>query len=183
MKLRFGFAALKVAGFGACMITGYPHKGGGLFDVACGLTEKRLSRPVQSTIVSLGGFPAPRAEKYLKKKVFDFNPQYVVIQFGPTDAQCPIRAGNRATDRCSELSADDNYKPSAALSYHGQSATLLSLLRWQIASLNRLPSENRAHNSTILIHRCNRAYGGRLPFDGHYACGIVPICLRITIYK
>ena len=135
MKLRFRFAALKVAGFGACMITGYPHKGGGLFDVACGLTEKRLSRPVQSTIVSLGGFPAPRAEKYLKKKVFDFNPQYVVIQFGPTDAQCPIRAGNRATDRCSELSADDNYKPSAALSYHGQSATLLSLLRWQIASL------------------------------------------------
>jgi hypothetical protein len=60
---------LRIAGFGACMITGYPHKGGGLFEIACGLIEKGLSRPVESTIVSLGGFPAPRAEKYLKHKI------------------------------------------------------------------------------------------------------------------
>src|SRR5580692_9240847 len=61
---------LRIAGFGACLITGYPHQGAGMFEVACGLVERRLSRPVQSEIVSLGGFPAPRAEKYLKKKVF-----------------------------------------------------------------------------------------------------------------
>ena len=53
-----------------------------MFEVACGLVEKRLARPVLSIIVSLGGFPAPRAEKYLKRKVFNFNPKYIVIQFG-----------------------------------------------------------------------------------------------------
>ena len=36
--------ALRIAGFGACMITGYPHKGGGLFEVACSLVEKGRSR-------------------------------------------------------------------------------------------------------------------------------------------
>jgi lysophospholipase L1-like esterase len=119
------------------MITGYPHEGAGLFEVACGLVEQRLSRPVQSTIVSLGGFPAPRAEKYLKK-LFDFDPQYIVIQFGATDAQCPIRAGSRPTDHCSSLSANSNSSHSAApgrASYHGQPATALSPLRWQLASV------------------------------------------------
>jgi hypothetical protein len=61
-------SSLRIAGFGAWMITGYPHKSAGLFEIACGVVEKLLSRPVQSTIVSLGGFPAPRAEKYLKKR-------------------------------------------------------------------------------------------------------------------
>ena len=87
--------------------------------------------PLRSTIVSLGGFPAPRAEKYLKKKLFDFDPQYIVLQFGATDAQCPIRAGSR-------LNANNNSSPSAALttaSYRGQPATTFSPLRWQLASV------------------------------------------------
>jgi hypothetical protein len=129
------FSSLRVAGFGACMITGYPHKGAGLFEVACRFVEKSLSRPVQSTIVTLGGFPATRAEKHLKRKVFDFNPQYIVIQFGATDAQCPIRARSRPTDRCSKRSTDGGSKPSAALRFHSQPATALSFLRWEIASL------------------------------------------------
>lgn len=126
---------LRIAGFGACMITGYPHKGAGLFEVACELVEKRFARPVQSTVVSLGGFPAPRAEKYLKKKLFDFNPEYIVIQLGATDAQCPIRSGSRPA---SELTAKGNSKPDAApmsSSYHGQSATAMSSLRWLLASV------------------------------------------------
>jgi len=131
-------SSLRIAGFGACMITGYPHERAGLFETACGFVEKRLSRSVQSTIVSLGGFPAPRAEKYLRKKVFDFNPQYIVIQLGATDAQCPIRAGSRPTDHDSDIGANNESSTSPALrttSYHAQPATALSLLRWQIASL------------------------------------------------
>jgi hypothetical protein len=131
-----GISTLRIAGFGACMITGYPHEGAGMFEVACRLVEKRLARPVLSTVVSLGGFPAPRAEKYLKKKVFSFNPEYVVIQFGATDAQCPIRAGNRPTDDSSSLSANSNSSPGAAqrtASY--QPATALSPLRWHLASV------------------------------------------------
>jgi hypothetical protein len=111
------------------MITGYPHEGAAMFEVACGLVEKRLSRPVQSAIVSLGGFPAPRAANHLKSKVFDFNPNYVVLQFGPTDAQCPIRKRNR-TDRGLKSSSDD-----LGASYHSQPATPLSPLRWELISL------------------------------------------------
>jgi hypothetical protein len=66
-----------------------------MLDVACTSIEKQLTRPVRSLVVSLGGFPAPRAEKYLKRKVLDFKPHFVVIQFASTDAQCPIRKGNR----------------------------------------------------------------------------------------
>jgi hypothetical protein len=124
---------LRIAGFGACMISGYPHKGGGLFEVACSFVEKTLSRAVQPTIVTLGGFPAPRGEKHLKKKVFGFNPHYIVIQFGATDAQCPVRAASRRTDRCSKPVG--RLRPSSALSYHSQPATVLSRLRWEIASL------------------------------------------------
>jgi lysophospholipase L1-like esterase len=130
-------SSLRIAGFGACMITGYPHQGAGLFEVACRLVKERLSLPVLSTIVSLGGFSAPRAEKYLKKKLFGFNPQYIVIQFGATDAQCPIRAENRSTDRRSSLNTDSNSDLSAAqnaASYHARPASVLSPLRWQLVS-------------------------------------------------
>lgn len=131
-------SSLRIGGFGACMITGYPHEGEGLFEVASELVEQRLSRPVQSRIVSLGGFPAPRAEKYLKKKLFHFDPKYIVLQFGATDAQCPVRVGSRPVEDCSSLSTNSNSRHSAALgnaSYHGQPATALSPLRWQLASV------------------------------------------------
>jgi lysophospholipase L1-like esterase len=126
------------------MITGYPHEGAGMFEVACRLVEEHIARSVESTIVSLGGFPAPRAEEYLKKKLFDFNPKYIVIQFGSTDAQCPIRAGSRPTNRRSELSTGGNFESCAALmtkrtvsylDFRDQPATALSHLRWQLAAL------------------------------------------------
>jgi lysophospholipase L1-like esterase len=173
-------SSVRIAGFGACMITGYPHKGAGLFEVACGVVEKRLSRSVQSTIVSLGGFPAPRAEKYLKKKVFGFNPQYIVIQFGATDAQCPIRARSRPTDRGAELSSDGNSKPSAALkttSYHGQPATALSPLRWQIASLighlRKIEPITSLSSYTAAIERM---------VDDCRSAGITPVVLSPFVY-
>jgi GDSL-like lipase/acylhydrolase family protein len=115
-------AELRIAGFGACMIGGYPHKAGGMFEVACALIERRLSCSVRSKIVSLGGFPAPRAEKYLKRKVLDFNPDYVVIQFGSTDARCSIR--DRSTDN-----------PILDNSYPSRPASMLSRARWELASL------------------------------------------------
>jgi hypothetical protein len=87
---------LKIAGFGACMISGYPHEGGGLFEVACALVEGKISRPVEQKLFTIGGFPAPYAEKYLKSRVLSFNPDYAVIQFGSTDAARPIRAKSRS---------------------------------------------------------------------------------------
>jgi len=127
------FSTLRIAGFGACMITGYPHEGGGMFETACGFVERHLSRPVQPTIFSLGGFSAPRAEKYLRKNLFKFNPEYVVIQFGATDAQCPLGLRRRPTDHSSNNSSTDPVLRLA--SYHAQPATELSRLRWRILSL------------------------------------------------
>jgi GDSL-like Lipase/Acylhydrolase family len=123
---------LRIAGFGACMISGYPHAAGGMLEVACSLIEQRLSRPVRSKIVTLGGFPAPRAEKHLKSKVLDFNPDYVVIQFASTDAQCPIRRRNHPT---SKAIAHSSAKHAQTFSYHHRQATMLSPLRWELASL------------------------------------------------
>jgi lysophospholipase L1-like esterase len=130
---RDEISTLRIAGFGACMITGYPHEGGGLFDVACGVVKERLARPVQSNVVSLGGFPAPRAEKYLSKKLFAFDPDYIVIQFGATDAQCPIRATSRPDRRPSGDNSETSTTRLTA-SYHARPATALSHLRWQLAS-------------------------------------------------
>jgi hypothetical protein len=120
--------SLRIAGFGACMIGGYPHQDGGLFEVACGFVEKSLLQPPQASLVSLGGFPAPRAVKYLKSRVLSFNPLYVVLQFGATDAQCPMRAASRRTNTAHSESNVDR-------SHQRQPVTALSSLRWEIASL------------------------------------------------
>jgi lysophospholipase L1-like esterase len=122
--------SLRIAGFGACMINGYPHQSGGLFEVACRLVEDALQRSVRSNIVSLGGFPAPRAARYLRQKVFNFNPDYIVIQFGATDAKCPIRSRNHPTSG----SAKSNGALGNAVN-HNHPATLINLLRWEIASV------------------------------------------------
>jgi lysophospholipase L1-like esterase len=123
-------ASLRITGFGACMISGYPHQSGGLFEVTCGLVEDILQGPVQSDIISLGGFSAPRAAKYLKRKVFSFSPDYIVIQFGATDAKCPIRSRNRPSGGSTKFEGargnalDDNHP-----------ATALCFLRWEVASV------------------------------------------------
>jgi len=138
--------SLRIAGFGACMITGYPQESGGFFEVACRSIEKNLMRPVQSRLVSLGGFPAPRAERHLGKKVFEFKPHYVVLQFGATDAQCPIRARNSSTKYISKFDVDrasavSQSRSSSVLRFlrwemdQGQPYSVVSPLRWKIASI------------------------------------------------
>jgi hypothetical protein len=137
LSLPNDVSALRIGGVGACMITGYPHESAGMFELACGLIERSLSRAVQSKIVSLGGFPAPCAEKYLKKRLFDFDSEYVIIQFGATDAQCPIRAGSRPTAHSSSHGASKAIAVVAQStgSYHGKPATSFSSLRWELASV------------------------------------------------
>lgn len=115
---------LRIAGFGACMIAGWPHPAGGLFEVACKRIEATLKRSIESRITSLGSFPASRAEKHLKRRALDFKPDYVVIQFGATDAQCPIRR---------QSSRSSNSAGNAREAFHA--ATALTVARWEIASL------------------------------------------------
>jgi lysophospholipase L1-like esterase len=44
-------------------------------------------------VVAMGGFPAHRARKHLAKRVLAHRPDFVVIQFGSTDASAPLRNG------------------------------------------------------------------------------------------
>jgi hypothetical protein len=113
-----------IVGFGACMIDGYPHDRG-MFAIACEFIEKNLSLSVQSGVVGLGGFPVPRAEKYFKKRVLVVNPDYVVVQFGSTDASCPIRTRRKSIQNASRSSDSTVFLP----------PTWLTMVRWQLQSL------------------------------------------------
>jgi lysophospholipase L1-like esterase len=78
--------------------------------------------------------------------MFGFNPQYVVLQFGATDAQCPVRARNRSAKYNSKFDVDQ----ASAVPRSGSSSlrkflrwemdqdqpyNLVSPLRWKIASM------------------------------------------------
>jgi hypothetical protein len=123
-------AALRIAGFGACMISGHPHRSGGLFEAACRFVEEDLQRPVRSNIVTLAGFPAPRSAKYLKQKVFDSEPDYIVIQFGATDASCSLRKQSRSPRKSVKSSTT-----LGSTTELNRPATVFTLLRWEIASV------------------------------------------------
>ncbi len=127
-------STVRIAGFGACMISGYPHEGGGLLEVACSLVEKELSRPIEINVLTLPGFPAPRAVKYLNSKIVPFDPDYVVFQFGSTDAARPIR--NRHSPTVSTSDGRAFARPtSLALAPAFRAPTLLSTVRWHTQSL------------------------------------------------
>jgi GDSL-like Lipase/Acylhydrolase family len=171
-------STLRIAGFGACMISGYPHDGAGLFEMACERVKEQLARSVLSTVVSLGGFPAPRAKKYLSKKLFAFNPKYIVIQLGATDAQCPVRSGSRPADHGAKSNRPSN--PGAAQkagSYHAQPAKAFSPLRWQLASvighLRRIEPITPLHSYIAAIEHI---------VDECHAAGIRPVILSPFAY-
>jgi hypothetical protein len=126
---------LRIAGFGACMVSGYPYESGGLFEVACALVEKKLSRPVQTNVLTLHGFPAPRAEKYLKSKIVPFNPDYIVIQFGSTDAARPIRKKRSSAVSTSEEKLAFGTPTSCTNAPAFRSPTPFTIVRWHAQSL------------------------------------------------
>ena len=128
-------SSLRIAGFGACMVSGYPYESGGLFEVACASVEKKLSRPVETSVLTLHGFPAPRAEKYLKSKIVPFNPDYIVIQFGSTDAARPIRKRPSPAVSASEERPAFSTPTSCTNAPAFRSSTPFTIVRWHAQSL------------------------------------------------
>lgn len=128
---------LRIAGFGACMISGYPNTGAGFFEVACELVKERTSQNIQTTVVSLGGFTAPRAARYLNRKLSWFKPNYIVFQFGATDAACPIRQAKRRTSGGKAGNGDPKLTNPAkeAATSPVQRTCALSRIHWEITSL------------------------------------------------
>jgi hypothetical protein len=131
---RPNHAPLRVAGFGACMMSGYPHKTGGFFDIACTRVADDLACSVESKIFSFGGFPAPRAEKYLEPKVIGYAPNCIIIQFASLDALCPVRRSSLHV-RGASVGTPARLVKSDNRNYDGKPATPWSWLRWELASL------------------------------------------------
>ncbi len=69
------------------MISGKPYKPETSFFNQMRRLESLF--PVESDVVSFGGFPIDRARKYLAKQVLSSHPDYVVIQFSSVDIVSP----------------------------------------------------------------------------------------------
>jgi len=129
-------APLRVAGFGACMMRGYPHKSGGFFEIACARVAHDLARSVDSKIFSFGGFPAPRAEKYLEPKVIGYAPNYIIMQFASLDALCPVRRSSLSVRVASDsVGSPSSLRKTYNRNNESKPATPWSWLRWEVATL------------------------------------------------
>src|SRR5215475_6469414 len=86
--------SLRIRGFGACMIDGFPlpPETGFLHQAVRHLREKG-KLDVDLDVVSMAGFPADRVQKHLAKEVLAHQPDVVVFQFGSTDAITALRSG------------------------------------------------------------------------------------------
>lgn len=113
--------SLKLLGFGACMIKGYPLDSKGFFYVAAEEVRAWTPMNVQADVLSFGGFPAHRAAKHLQSQAVPRSPDYLIIQFGSTDAACPLRK--------SRVGAKRPRKATPA-----KPASLFSIWRWQLRS-------------------------------------------------
>jgi hypothetical protein len=126
---------LRLVGFGACMITGYPLTPEvSFFNRLAGYLA--TTRPVEATVVSLPGFPIDRARRHLAKKVLSLHPDYVVVQFGTSDAIAPLqrylaqRLGIRR-----KLQADRGLAAPAIRASARRAATSLDLVRWFVKGI------------------------------------------------
>jgi lysophospholipase L1-like esterase len=152
------------------MISGYPHKSGGFFNIACTHIAEGLACPVESEIFSFGGFPATRAEKYLEPRVVGYAPNYVIIQFGSLDALCPVRRRSLSVRGASGAREGGR-------NYQGRPATSWSLFRWEFLSLwgyfRRLEPTTPLAAYLRVMERM---------IDSCIAAGITPIVLTPFIY-
>ena len=123
--------SLKIVGFGACMIGGFPDVSESFFDIACNFVMEKRSCSIESAVKSLHGFSAPRAEKHLKK-ILCLKPDYVVFQFGSSDASSSLDLTRLGLRR--RVPAGTGLKRALPPSYKHYSPTPLTLIRWQASS-------------------------------------------------
>ncbi len=124
---------MRVFGFGACMIAGYPlaQEAGFLAQFARRLAQEP-GGPVTTETLSLPGFSAPRAAPYAASRVATKQPDIVVLQFGSTDSACPpvhpfepLRFKGKGKAKSLPPAHDPSLRPPRAA----------DRLRWRIASL------------------------------------------------
>jgi lysophospholipase L1-like esterase len=166
---------ITIGGFGACMISGRPHDHGGFFQLACEEIAARSKGSVTSTLDSFGGFPAPRAAKYLQTRVLKSKPDFVIIQFGSTDAACPFRSGplfrsaykKKPKTEAKNGVQDAQSKPATTWSYVRWYLSAIIGFAFQVPPITPLPEYLAAIDDII---------------DQCLAAGTIPIVLTPFVY-
>ncbi len=127
----------KIRGFGACMIAGYPlpPERGFLQQAAQHLRD---SGEVDLEIVAMGGFPVARAQKHFSKRILSQRPDVVVLQFGSTDANAPLRRGigvRRLFKKHVRITHPFNQTVPAQNGVSPLPPLAIDLVKWQLRSL------------------------------------------------
>ena len=82
---------MKIVGFGACMIGGYPlgdqHS---FFSLLVEQLRDRSAVPIEKGLVSLGGLPLIQAVKHFESDVLALNPDVLILQFGNQDVSVQL---------------------------------------------------------------------------------------------
>jgi len=89
--------------------------------------------PIRSEVVSLGGFPAPRAVKHFKKRVLSGKPDIVVLQFGSGDAAVPIQKKIDSLSSSSRKARSSIREDTSHI--NDDRITWRHVLKWEIKSL------------------------------------------------
>lgn len=98
--LPVGPSILRVDGFGACMISGYPFTSeDSFFQEFVRRIQADIGMSVASSTLSLGGFPVSRAVMHRARAIRN-HPDFLVLQFGSTDITVLFKESLLARLRC-----------------------------------------------------------------------------------
>ena len=155
---------LNVIGFGACMISGFPFPPDTGF-LCQAMHQLHRDHQLQAwvEIVTMGGFPAQRAQKHLYKKVLVHRPDVVVLQFGSTDASAPLRRSGLVRLWVKKPVHGDKVSPAPATWKHamkwrawGVASSLLRVkpvapLDEYLAAMDKMVKECLAAGSAVVV--------------------------------
>jgi len=121
------------------MISGTPFgPESSFFELA--ISKLRLNRSdiIQSSIVSLQGFDAPRAARNIKHQIIKARPDIIVVQFGSTDAAVPIRKRLARRQRLARFASTTTMNPDSDASFSRDkpcsrlAPRWIHLLKWRL---------------------------------------------------
>lgn len=95
-----------------------------------------LHRPVEAKVVSLAGFPIDRARKHLAKQVLRHQPDYVIVQFGTTDAIAALQkflADKLRRGR--QPQKNQGLRGGEEIRISGRRANTLDMVRWSVKAV------------------------------------------------
>jgi lysophospholipase L1-like esterase len=91
---------IHIAGFGACMIGGFPHRPeDSFFHRALERVWLSSGLDLTSSLVTLGGFPITRVSKHLEPKCLTARPDIVVMQFASCDLIVPLGKNRKSSSK------------------------------------------------------------------------------------